>query len=204
MVYPDYLLPQNYYKKIDSDLSDLCLLRHSHLPQEELLDNIGKLKNEVIAVGGLEKFPDYSTILFGVYNVEDIKLKIINDDYNDYCKPNTVVKAPSYKKDFIVDDSRGFWSVMIEKINNKKIKYNNDEFSATCHIFHTPTKSNFWHFSIHWYIEDIMGYWHENKEFQTVSIRKKLKSEVRGLFKQYGKPFIVSDNIIDAVHYKDS
>lgn len=118
MDYPPSLLPQSNYKLIDCDLEDFCLIRHSHLPQDELLDSMGDLKNEVIASGAEKLLPDYSTSLLGVFELDNIKIKVTNSDYQEYCEPNTEVETPVYQDDFELIGNRGYWTIMINAIND--------------------------------------------------------------------------------------
>ena len=197
MDYPLTLLPKSNYKLINCDLSEFCLIRHTHILQENLLDDIGNLKNEVIASGAEKILPDYSTSLLGVFELENIKIKVTNLDYQEYCKPNIEVQTPIYEDDFELIDNRGFWTIKIDSINDKEIEYEDGSLKAVCKVHHTPMKWNFWHFSINWYIDDISDYWHNNSDYQTPSIRRKLISEARGLLKEFGKPIVLSEEIIE-------
>lgn len=198
MDYPVNLLPKASHKFIDCDLSGLCLIRHSHLPNELILDEHNQLKNEIITSNQL---PDLSTSLFGVFTLMDIKIKVTNEDYQCYCNPNIEVEPPVFEKDFECVEGRGYWSVLIESVNKQKVEYEDGSLSAICHIVHTPMKWNFWHFSMRWFINDINNYWHINPEYQTKSIRRKLVAEDRGLIKEFGKPILVSEQVIDESCY---
>ena len=201
MDYPLTLLPKSNYKLINCDLSEFCLIRHTHILQENLLDDNGNLKNEVIASGAEKILPDYSTSLLGVFELENIKIKVTNLDYQEYCKPNIEVQTLIYENDFELIDNRGFWTIKIDSINDQEIEYEDGSLKAVCKVHHTPMKWNFWHFSINWYIDDISGYWHNNPDYQTPSIRRKLISEARGLLKEFGKPIVLSEEIIEEQCY---
>lgn len=193
MDYPLALLPKENHKIIDCDLTGCCLIRHSHLPNVDLLDNLGLLKNEVIQSKDL---PDFSTSLFGIFTLEDIKIKVTNGAYQCYCQPNCIVDTPIFEDDFEYDSNRGHWSILFDSIHNQKIEYADQDFTAICQIHHTPMKWNFWHFSVQWYINDINDFWHNNLEYQTPAIRKKLAFEARGLIKKFGKAAVISDKKI--------
>jgi|SRR5690606_27610127 len=194
MDYPLTLLPEENRKIIDCDLTGCCLIRHSHLSNDALLDDLGLLKNEVIQSKDL---PDFSTSLFGIFTLENIKIKVTNGVYQCYCEPNCNVDTPIFEDDFVCDANRGHWSILVESIHNKKIEYEDQDFSAICHIYHTPMKWNFWHFSVRWYLNDIEDYWHNNPGYQTKSIRKKLVFEARSLIKKFGKAEVISNKIIN-------
>lgn len=202
MNYPDYLLPNNNYKYIQSNVDDLCLIRHSHLPQDELVDeDTGRLKNKVIAMGAEKILPDYSISLYGIFRTKDIEIKITNTDYLVYCDPRLNVEAPVYNIDFSLEKNRGYWSIIIGDVNNKIITYDDNSLEARCVVTHTPMKWNYWHFSINWYLYNIEGYWHENKDTLSKSIRRKLGTEARSLLKEYSNPGIMSDKIIEEESY---
>ena len=200
MDYPLTLLPKENHKLIDCDLSGCCLIRHSHLSNADLLDNLGLLKNEVIQSKDL---PDFSTSLFGIFTLDDIKIKVTNGLYQCYCEPNCIVDTPIFEDDFECDANRGHWSILFDSIHNQEIEYEDQTLSAICHINHTPMKWNFWHFSVNWYINDIDAYWHDNPDYQTPAIRRKLASEARSLIKKFGKAEVMSDKKINENCYTD-
>lgn len=201
MDYPLTLLPQANYKLIQCDLSPFCLVRHSRFPQDQLVDELGKLKDEVIAEGAEKLLPDYSTSLYGIFKLDDIKIKMTNSDYLAYCIPNFEVKTPVFEDDFVYVNTRSYWSILINDIHNQEIKYEDNSLSAICEVKHTPMKWNFWHFSINWFLNDINDYWHKTPDYHTKTIRRKLISEARGLLKEFGKPELVTDAVIEKEHY---
>lgn len=64
-------------------------------------------------------------------------------------------------------------------------------------------KWNFWHFSINWFINEINDYWHNKPDFQTRSVRRKLITEARSLLKEFGKPIVLSEEVIDEDCYSE-
>lgn len=196
MDYPSALLPKSNYKFIDCNLSNFCLLRHSHIPQEDLLDDIGNLKNDVIVSGAEKYLPDFSMSLYGIFQLNHINIRITNLDYQQYCDPNTDAQIPIFGNDFELVKNRGYWTVMITSINNQIVDFEDGSLSAVCKVRHTPMLWNFWHFSINWYINEIGEYWHNQPKFHTRSTRRKLISEGRGLLKEFSKPFLLSKDII--------
>lgn len=202
MVYPEYLLPHINYKYIKSNIDDFCLIRHSHLPQHDLLDTETKrLKNKVIAMGAEKVLPDYSISLYGVFKTKDTEIKIINEVYLEYCPPNIEVDVPIYDDDFCLKKDRGYWSVLIGDVNNKIIMYDDKSLKAKCVVNHTPMKWNFWHFSLNWYLYNLDGYWKDKKELVSKSIRRKLATEARSLLKEYSRPGILTEKIIENHYY---
>lgn len=193
MDYPIVLLPSTNHKTIDCDLSEFCLVRHSHLDNDNILNENSSLKDEVIQS---KELPDLSTSLYGVFTIEHTKLRVVNPAFQDYCVPNYDSDTPVYNSDFVLVPNRGYWTIPIVSINQQEVNYSDEEFSATCHVIHTPMKWNFWHFSIRWFIEDIDDFWHNKPEYQTKSIRRKLSFEIKSLLKEFGKPIVQLDKCI--------
>ncbi len=202
MEYPIKLLPKKNYKSTTTGLEEKCLLRHFVLNKEQgAVDELGLLKDYVIASGGEKQLPDLSTSLFGVFNEEDVVLNIITESLNEYCEPNHNSTTPIFEEDFIIAENRSYWSILVEKIDNQPVEYDGEDFKATCNISHTPTKSNFWHFSIIWYINSEDKYWDAKDGTISNSTRRKLKKETRDFLKLYAKEGIVSNNTISENHY---
>lgn len=202
MDYPIKLLPKPNYKSIETGLEEKCILRHFvSNPALGIVDDLGYLKDYVIASGGDKQLPDLSTSLYGIFTLEDIILNITNDSLNDYCVPNFDSTLPVYDQDFNISVNRSFWSIMIENIHNQKVDYDGDDFKATCYVKHTPTKSNFWHFSITWFINSENKFWNANDGAISASVKKKLKKETRDFIKLFAKQEILSDSIIEEEHY---
>ena len=202
MEYPIKLLPKTNYKSIITGLEKKCLIRHfvSNNDQSDV-DDLGLLKDFVIASGGEKQLPDLSTSLFGIFDENDIVFNVINKTLNEYCDPNHNSSLPIYEEDFIIADNRNYWSILIDNIHDKLVKYEGTEFRATCYVKHTPTKSNFWHFSIIWFINSEDKYWNADDITISSATRRKLKKETRDFLKVFAKKGTVSHNIISEEHY---
>ncbi|WP_264550007.1 hypothetical protein [Flavobacterium sp. N2820] len=202
MVYPVKLLPKTNYKNIETGLEDKCLIRHFVVDETQgVLDDLGFLKDYIIASGGEKQLPDLSTSLFGVFTENDIYFNVINSHLIQYCVPNHNSTSPIYIQDFNIVNNRRFWSILVEKIDNVVVEYDGDEFKATCFISHTPTISNFWHFSIMWYINTEGKYWDATDTSISNSTKRKLKKETRDFLKKFAKEEILSNSVIEEEHY---
>lgn len=202
MVYPIRLLPKTNYKSITTGLEEKCLIRHFVANNEQgVVDDLGLLKDYVIASGGEKQLPDLSTSLFGVFTDYDIVFNVVNTSLNEYCEPNHNSNTPIFEEDFIIAENRSYWSILVDKIDNQPVEYDGIDFKATCSVKHTPTISNFWHFSIIWFINSEDKYWDAGDNTISNSTKRKLKKETRDFLKLFAKQEILSDSIIEEEHY---
>ncbi len=161
MQYPKHLLPHKDNKTIvfEDWLQSFFLLRHT--PDQDLIDpDTGKLKFNYIVTQS-DHLRDFSTNLLGTYLRADSKIVIRSSKermlyFNGLWQENEVVEAPKFQEDFEINESRGCFFLCIGELEGQKVpisiadKYTGD---AICKILHTPTRSNFWHFSIRWFTE---------------------------------------------------
>ena len=159
MEYPKRLIPQVNYTIMAIETSVLdshYLVRHTK--DKILLDPITqKLKRAYI---GEQTFPlrDISVNLLGsdfiiadvylIHDRQDPDFEYFN--YDIWQKGENIDKIPS--DDYISEDStRGYYFLKIVDFNNQKIAYTDDfgtEYQAEIKILHTPTRRNYWHFSV--------------------------------------------------------
>lgn len=202
MTYPIKLLPKTNRKSITTGIEEKCLIRH-FIPDNEqgVVDDLGLLKDYVIASGGEKQLPDLSTSLFGVFTDNDIIFNVVNTSLNEPCEPNHNSRTPIFEEDFVITENRSYWSILIDKINNQPVEYDGIDFKATCSVKHTPTISNFWHFSINWFINSEDKHWDAHDKTISTSTKRKLKKETRDFLKLYAKQEVLSHSIIEEEHY---
>ena len=160
MNYPEELLPFKYYKKITSNLTGHYICRTT--PNKNLIHpNTGLLRDEVLFGNSSHECFDYSTNLIGYFQTEHKYITLIGEEkryFREYWNFKENVKTPIFNKDFNYDKKRGLIYFLIDKIHKSiKIPYikgTEQEAIATAIIKHTPTRSNFWHFSIRWLDKD--------------------------------------------------
>ena len=75
--------------------------------------------------------------------------------FRDYWDFSGKVEVPIFNEDFTLDGSKGYFFLPINLIHQRiKIPFRKPpkeiENSVTAVVVHTPTRSNFWHFSIRW------------------------------------------------------
>lgn len=155
MQYPEVLLPRTHFKRIEVDLSEHHLCRTT--PTKEFLNAAGLIKDEELFRDELD-FLDYSTNHLGQFELSHNYLSLCGENkkyFRSYWSFMDNVTSPEYQRDFEVDESKGVFFFKIGEIHRKiqfplekNSKGNNDTFTAI--VKHTPTNSNFWHFSIAW------------------------------------------------------
>lgn len=159
MTYPEQLLPQLIFKIINIDLSghfvcrkvlDKTLLR---LPFPSILPE------ELLGIETASNCFDYSTNLPGIFELQHNLIELMGEQktyFRKYWDAVSEVKVPAYLQDFSINENGGWFFLKIDKINGITIPFNNRKSEdlpneiATSVIVHTPTNSNFWHFSIKW------------------------------------------------------
>ncbi len=161
--YPIILLPGKHKCHFCCSLIEHSLIRFTP-PGVELKDSVsGHLTDRAIGKPSSTHMPDLSTSLFGIYDIDHNKIEILNKEFTKYCVPNYESEIPIYAKDFEINADRGYWFVRINEITGKRIEctHNKQTIEAICKIEHTPTKCNFWHFSVRWHITNFNENWHQ-------------------------------------------
>lgn len=159
MKYPEVLLPRQNFKLIDSEIPDYIICRITST-KDIIKSKTGKLKDEVLSTSDHDFF-DYSTNLLGHFLLDHNYLTLtgLNKKYfYTYWNFNEAVTTPKFNDDFFIENSKGYFFIQIGSIHNSiKCPYSkpkNIEGEVTAIILHTPTNSNYWHFSIKWRDKD--------------------------------------------------
>ena len=184
MEYPTEILPSSE-KEYISPLLNYWLIRHTN--ENDIWDDELDMLNESAVCSPKTNMPDLSCSLLGVFKEEHSKIWIKNKDYLVYCEPKESVSIPKLEEDFEVVLNRNYWLLNVSKIENISVRYNRDnvEYSATCHVRHTPMKWNVYHISINWYLEQEKKYWHElsdellKKGWSKEKLSSRTRSEIR-------------------------
>lgn len=204
MEYPNHLLPKTSYKLItwSHSLNECYLLRHT--PDQNLIDDdTGMLRTDyIVPETSSSPLKDFSTNLLGTFLLED-RFWVINGPrkayFFDLWVEGEAVTNPIYPTDFNEDRNKGAFFLRIGDIVDQTILYNKAETSgipAVCRVKHTPTRSNFWHFSVRWSndegdICDQKGSW----------IDRMLKTQVKSFIKEHAILEIPSFSIIPKEFY---
>lgn len=153
MQYPKEILPLLSYKYIDADLNDYFICRIARIETF-----INRKTGALIDSAWYEKeseLLDFSTNLIGNFKLEHNYLTLCGDEkkyFYTYWDFVELVRTPEFEQDFISDSNKLFFFFRIgDLLNSAQIPYlkpKNISGKATLHIEHTPTRSNFWHFSI--------------------------------------------------------
>ena len=159
MDYPEEILPNPNYKRIDCDLSNYFVVRFfntNHI--SEILDpETNKVVIQHICSGS-EKIEDLSMSLLGIYKPEHIFLDFTSQGkskFMSYCEPDVNPTVPIFEDDYLLNKDRHFWWIPINSIHKRKVEYTSKEepYVATCFVCHTPMLWNYWHFSLRWSTE---------------------------------------------------
>jgi hypothetical protein len=158
-VYPDTLLPKKEYKFIDCDITEEFLIRYVDRSNvnDSILDESGKLAVSRIC-SPKDHINDLSTCLLGWYKTEHTKIEFTQSGkalFNPYCSPDEEGPTPTYPDHFDLNQARTYWGIKIASLSNitPSIKLEDVSYKVSCFAKHTPTRGNFWHFSILWNVE---------------------------------------------------
>jgi len=215
MKYPVHILPGENKKIINSDISNLLLCRHFNLIEGlEITNKVsGYIETKYLALPR-EQLADLSTNLLGVFTIDDCKIRIIGDRknyYNNYCLPNEQVDIPIYQTDFETDKNCLNWFVKIGDLIEQPVEYSNspvNNFKASCKIIHTPTRWNYWHYSVTWLItlegQEEAVLFSDLEEGQKKKLGRKLATESLSIFQKFST-IKIPDNpiIIEEKDYKE-
>ena len=197
MIYPIEILPNINRKLISCDVNECFLLRST--PTSVVADLIdeetGDVKQTTICFP-TENITDLSTSLLGVFNLAHIKITLTKEkskELGDYCAPDFDAKPPVFGRDYYIDENKGFWTILIQKIINEPVTYffgdkPEEIYTAICCIVHTPTFWNYWHFSIKWSLNEYSCYLNDiQDEKLKIKISKRLSGNARAMIAKFAK-----------------
>lgn len=154
MLYPAHLSPHKNFKyiQVSTKLNNQFLIRHTE-SRNLFFEGTDIFNFELVKIqsGDLN---DFSTSLLGIFKYDDVFigwLKERKDIWTKLWREGDEVEIPIYKKDFIIFNQRGFFLLNIEDLKIAEIKHESDKIgiiNLRFKVLHTPTISNFWHFSI--------------------------------------------------------
>ena len=148
------MLPLSPFNEITVDLADHPIARLT--PSKSNTSNAGIAKDEEICRAENDFF-DYSTNHHGNVTSEHQYISLCGDNkayFRKYWDFKENVQVPIFEQDFVLDNTKGILYLKIGDIHKKLIfpcpnkAGNSENFTAV--VKHTPTNSNFWHFSIIW------------------------------------------------------
>lgn len=181
MEYPDHLLPKPHFVFIKwrEELRQHYLLRST--PTPDIMDEDTQMvRAKYVNDGSREHLKDYSTNLLGIFTPADSAIQLENSDRKKYFSEPwseaEVVETPT-PEDFSVRSSSGCFYYSIDALHNFPQPFsisNIPGYIAQCSVEHTPTRSNFWHFSVRWKLDG-----NDVEECLSESQRKNLLGLVR-------------------------
>jgi hypothetical protein len=202
MSYPNRLLPQQDYKKICwfEDLRKYFLV-HTTETKENIDPQTGKLKISLV-VRQTDHLKDYSNNLLGVFLIDDVYW-IPNSNsanrlyYREAWVEGDCVIPPVVPSDFDINVNKGYFFLKISDFHEVVINFEDNTFaSPICRLLHTPTNSNFWHFSLRWYFDG------KDLESWTEGIKRRMKTSAKAFIIEkafFEEPFFEE---LDTNHYK--
>jgi hypothetical protein len=159
MQYPEILLPQTHFKCIVSELAEHHICRTS--PTKDYINPLtNRIKDEELCERASDFF-DYSTNHLGQFELDHNYFGLTGEErkyFRSYWDFINEVKKPKFEQDFVFDNSRGIFFFRIGDIHKSihfpitNSKQKADKLTAI--VKHTPSNSNFWHFSIRWVDKD--------------------------------------------------
>jgi hypothetical protein len=156
MIYPEHLLPKSNYKIIQlqtDELNSCTLVRHTS-SKDLFLIGTTTIDPDKLQIQS-NHLKDLSTNLLGLFKLDDICIKITNDMFlNLWNVGEEVSETPMIDRDFLLDNDRGCFFFKIMEILNLELPQIQNQ-SILFNVIHTPTKCNFWHFSIRAFSNEI-------------------------------------------------
>lgn len=161
MSYPTRLLPRPNFQFIEwrDELLEYYLIRSA--PTPEVIDaETGKVRAKFVNDGSREQLKDFSTSLLGVFQASDSAIKIEKTERKAYLTAPWEIGEeviPPQDEDFSMLNPYGCFYYSIGEIQNFPQPFsiaNQSDYLGSCYVMHTPTRANFWHFSIRWKVGD--------------------------------------------------
>jgi hypothetical protein len=195
MLYPTRLLPRVDYRIIGwREELLLCYLVRS-TSSSDLIDSLtGMVRAKHINDGSREHLKDFSTNLLGIFAPAYSAIKINPTERKAYFIGYWVKGEhvdPPGEQDFSIMEDYGNVFYKIADLQGFPQPFSiatKPGYVGECFVAHTPTRSNFWHFSVRWKINgnDIEEVLNENE-------RRNLLGLVRS--------FLIEKAIIDAPNF---
>lgn len=157
MKYPQSLLPQPIFKEIKEDLGEYFICRKvSRILLQDL--NVGLPEEKLLGMDTESECFDYSTNLPGVFELWHNTIELIGANkkyFRSYWDWVSTAPAPEFEEDFEFNKDVSWFFIRIGAIEKISIPFNKNPNKQADNVLfgvvaHTPTNSNFWHFSIKW------------------------------------------------------
>lgn len=157
-------MPKINYKLIESDLSDRYLIRRfNDLETIPVTDNLGGI-SLVYICDPTSQIIDLSTNLLGIFKKNHFCYLITKNGQisglTEYWDLISKTRRPHFPVEFEINNNYNCWSLPIKKLSGLTVPFftglgSKDEkkYEVECKVIHTPTRSNFWHFSLRWFLD---------------------------------------------------
>jgi hypothetical protein len=131
-----------------------ALVRHTE--NQDNRDEFGNLHSGSVAFQ-TDHLHDYSTNLLGVFQCKDLKWKWLKGtSCIELWNLKDEAIMPVLEQDVTIVEGRGTFYLKINELHKQLFDLPapiGDTEKLECLVLHTPTKSNFWHFSLRWIVK---------------------------------------------------
>lgn len=194
--YPKELLPTPIHKLIIGDFSSRCIIRYfEEISNTPILNEAGEIDLKYIS-SPREHIIDLSTALLGNFKPEHFKYQITKEGAPNFLGdwPGDIgVKIPKFPAEFIILEEYKNWGIEVQDIDGKTMSFTTGvgatltEHIIECLVVHTPTLSNYWHFSVRWLLDGVDVFVLREKGSIPKNQISKLSREVRKFMKDHIK-----------------
>lgn len=193
MAYPRRLLPQQNFNRIawNESLRNCYLIHFTETT--DLIDPATSKLRITLVVKQTDHLRDYSNNLLGVFLVDDIFWASQDCPRSEYFRAEwdgvSEIVPPDVPAEFTRNETRGYFFLRISQCHEDVVQFQDNTFvHPVCMLLHTPTNSNFWHFSLRWFFEG------RDLESWTNGIKRRMKTSA--------KAFIVERAFFDEPFYE--
>jgi len=156
--YSDYLFPKPHYQLIAFGNKYGVQPNHflaRHTKNEDIKDDFGNLRSDCVAFQ-TDYLHDYSTNLLGIFQLYDLQWKWLKGTVcGELWNEGEVGLMPILERDVTLVIGREAFYLKTQDLHQQFFDLPSPVESAAqveCRVLHTPTKGNFWHFSLRWVI----------------------------------------------------
>lgn len=179
--YPTYLVPQPMYCWLNNqDLTSGLLIRRTSQPNS--VDEAGKLLPDQLSSPTVDLARHFSVNLLGDFQVADTAWVLCKGEAKELLaaswQPGELGQLPTADQAQCLPLTEwGYYWLLVGELHNCEFDSGGEVF--TCQVCHAPTRSNYWHFELHFYTKAGDVYSLEDKQ------RKKVAPKIRAWLQDY-------------------
>ena len=179
--YPKYLIPQPTYCHLDGwQVATGLLLRRTS--EAAVLDAFGRIRPDQLSHPTEDLARHFSVNLLGNFQVADAAWVVLagpaKAELVSSWVPGEAGHHPgSAEATLLPPGTWGYYWLAVSELHNCAFESIGETF--TCRVCHAPTRSNYWHFELHFYMQTGDVYLLETKQ------RKKVAPKLRAWLQDY-------------------